>query len=484
MLQRRVLSIILCFAMFQVRLAVAGPLDFTVQSNNQNGITVPEFGGQVGLIDKQKEQQLGEKVLLQVRAELPILDDPWLEDQMMGLFGRIYQQTGLGKPLALVLIRDQQVNAFAVPGGVFAINSGTIQSAKNLDEIAAVMAHETAHVSQRHFSRSQDAFKNQAWLNIAALLAGIAVSSKSPEAGAAVMMGGQAALLDKQLAYSRNQEREADRVGMQYLSVAGYNPEAMADFFETMQRSRSQVSVLPDFWLTHPLTSERMSEARLRARQFVYSPQQNGTQNNLFDYIRWRSLVRSGATDVAHLKTAAERNPAAALAWVSYHIDQAQYDDAYRILSLLNNTPKDLTALTWADYYLAIKQPDKALPYVQPLAAVLPENRALQLKLADVLIAQKRNQDANQLLKALSLQYPRDAKVWQRLMQAEQGKPSPLQTVNVLRYRAETQFWSGDIEHAILSLLQAQRLKPQSDMIRQHIESRLSAMQRTYQFRL
>ena len=104
------------------------------------------------------------------------------------------------------------------------------------------MAHEIAHVSQRHFSRSEEAFKGQTLLSLAGLLAGVALAAQAGgDAGAAVMLGTQAAL-DKQLTYSRNQEREADRIGMQYMYAAGYNPQSMADYFETMHRATSRVS--------------------------------------------------------------------------------------------------------------------------------------------------------------------------------------------------------------------------------------------------
>src|SRR5699024_12138491 len=104
---------------------------------------------------------------------------------------------------------------------------------------------------------------------LAGLLVGALVASQADgDVGTAVMLGTQAALMDKQLNYSRNQEREADRIGMQYMYTAGYNPQSMADFFEVMYRSTSKVSFLPDFWLTQPLSTERMSEARLRANQF------------------------------------------------------------------------------------------------------------------------------------------------------------------------------------------------------------------------
>jgi predicted Zn-dependent protease len=153
------------------------------------------------------------------------------------------------------------------------------------------MAHEIAHVSQRHYSRSQEAFKGQGLLALAGILVGAAIAAQTKsDAGAAVMLGTQAALMDNQLTYSRNQEREADRIGMQYMYAAGYNPQSMADFFETMNRSTSRLSYLPDFWMTHPLTSERMSESRLRANQFpkvkskLYDPD--------FQILKWYTLLK------------------------------------------------------------------------------------------------------------------------------------------------------------------------------------------------
>lgn len=234
---------------------------------------VPEIGSGMGLIDQQKERSIGEKVYREVQRKMPVTQNPWLEDQLINTFSHLLSQTQLGQPIGLLIINDPQINAFAVPGGLFALNTGLINSARNMDEVAGVMAHEIAHVSQRHYSRSQEAFKGQGLLALAGVVVGALVASQADgDAGAAVMMGSQAALMDQQLTYSRNQEREADRIGMQYMYSAGYNPQSMADFFEVMHRTTSRVSFLPDFWFTHPLTSERMSEARLRANQLPPVP--------------------------------------------------------------------------------------------------------------------------------------------------------------------------------------------------------------------
>ncbi|MFS1587702.1 M48 family metalloprotease, partial [Acinetobacter radioresistens] len=196
-------------------------------------VEVPDIGGGVGLIDQQQERFIGEKVYREVHKQMPVMQNPWLEDQLYSIFTRILSQTQAGQPIGLVVIKDSQINAFAVPGGLFAINTGMVTSARNIDEVAGVMAHEIAHVTQRHYSRSKEAFKGQGLLALAGVLVGATIASQADgEAGTAVMLGTQAALMDKQLTYSRNQEREADRIGMQYMYSAGYNPQGMADFFE------------------------------------------------------------------------------------------------------------------------------------------------------------------------------------------------------------------------------------------------------------
>lgn len=133
---------------------------------------MPDIGSGVGLIDQQKEKLVGEKVFREVHRQMPTLQDAWLEDQLLQVFSGILSQTELGQPIGLVIIKDPQINAFAVPGGLFALNTGLISSAKNLDEVAGVMAHEIAHVSQRHYSRSQEAFKGQSLLALAGILVG------------------------------------------------------------------------------------------------------------------------------------------------------------------------------------------------------------------------------------------------------------------------------------------------------------------------
>ena len=449
-------------------------------TQNMGQTEVPDIGSGIGLLDQQKEKLIGEKVYREVHRQMPTIQDAWLEDQFLQVFSGILSQTQLGQPIGLVIIKDPQINAFAVPGGLFALNTGLITSAKNLDEIAGVMAHEIAHVAQRHYSRSQEAFKGQGLLALAGIIVGAAIASQSDsDVGSAVMLGTQAALMDKQLSYSRNQEREADRIGMQFMYAAGYNPQSMADYFETMHRATSRVSFLPDFWLTHPLTTERMSEARLRANQL---PQVRSKIYDLdFDILKWYTQVVSNqATEIQLQALANQKNIAGLLALSKFYLMQGDYTQAQSNLDLVKIKLKShiLIPLIQTDIYLGQNKFDQAYDSISSLQKTMPENRALSYKLVEVLIRQGKIDQAQTLVQRFIRKNQRDIQGWQLLQQATNlDKSSPLQAVNVLCYRAEAEYWSGYEENAIKSMLHAQRLAKGNLAMSAKIDSRLKQMQ-------
>ena len=448
---------------------------------------VPEIGSGVGLIDQQKEKMIGEKVFREVQKQMPVLQNPWLEDQLFNVFSHILSQTQLGQPIGLVIINDAQINAFAVPGGLFAINTGLVNSARNMDELAGVMAHEVAHVSQRHYSRSNEAFKGQGLLTLAGLLVGALVASQADsDVGTAVMLGSQAALIDKQLNYSRNQEREADRIGMQYMYAAGYSPQSMADFFEVMHRATSRISFLPDFWFTHPLTTERMSEARLRANQLPKVKSNLYDEN--FEILKWYSMVISHQATEQQLKILAERGSfAGQLALSSFYLQQGDYVLAQQILDQAKAKQRlnNLMLLIQTDIYLGQNKTEEAYTAIQSAVRIMPENRALSLKLTEVFIRQNKAAQANALIQRFNQKNPRDIYAW-RLMQqvANLDRQSSFRAVNVLRYRAEVEYWSGWEENAIKSLLHAQRLTKNNELLSAKIKIRLNEMQQERQLKI
>lgn len=447
---------------------------------NSTQFDIPSIGAGVGLIDQQKEKMIGEKVYRQVQSQMPVLNNVWLEDQFLQIFTHILSQTQLGRPIGLVIINDPQINAFAVPGGLFAINSGLITSSRNLDEVAGVMAHEIAHVSQRHYSRSKEAFKGQGLLALAGIIVGAAIASQADgDVGSAVMFGTQAAIVDRQLSYSRDQEREADRIGMQFMYGSGYNPQSMADFFETMNRATSRVSFLPDFWLTHPLTTQRMSEARLRANQFPSIPYSNTQQQ--FDIIKWYTAVISNQVSENQLNSVAQgKNFAGILALSAYHLGRGDYALAQENLNVAAkiNTNHNLLSLIQADIYLGQNKVEEALATILPKQKIMPENRALSFKLAEIYLMKNDFLASERILNKFIQYNTRDISAWNLLQRAANlDKDNPLRTVNVLRYRAEAEYWKGSEERAIKSLLHAQRLAKNNNIMSAKIDNRLKIMQ-------
>lgn len=477
------------------RLFLAGSLGLLTAFTSTHGVNfttspqfnVPEIGAGVGLIDQQKERMIGEKVYREVQRQMPVAQNPWLEDQLFSVFSHLLSQTQMGQPIALLIINDPQINAFAVPGGLFALNTGLVTSARNMDEVAGVMAHEIAHVTQRHYSRSQEAFKGQGLLALAGVLVGALVASQADgDAGAAVMMGSQAALMDKQLTYSRNQEREADRIGMQYMYTAGYNPQSMADFFEVMHRATSRVSFLPDFWFTHPLTTERMSEARLRANQLPRV--KSSLRDEEFDILKQYTLVVSNQATEQQLQVLASRNNfAAQLALAAFYTRQGDYALAQQTLDQAKNHRRlhHLISLIQTDIYLGQNKLSEAYKVISSPARIMPENRALNYKLAEVLIRQNQPAEAQALVQKFLNRNERDLSAWRLMQQAANiDRSSPLRTVNVLRYRAELQYWSGWEEEAIKSLLHAQRLAKDNQAMTAKLKTRTTEMQRERQLKI
>lgn len=477
------------------RLFLAGSLGLLTAFTSTHGanfttspqFNVPEIGAGVGLIDQQKERMIGEKVYREVQRQMPVAQNPWLEDQLFSVFSHLLSQTQMGQPIGLLIINDPQINAFAVPGGLFALNTGLVTSARNMDEVAGVMAHEIAHVTQRHYSRSQEAFKGQGLLALAGVLVGALVASQADgDAGAAVMMGSQAALMDKQLTYSRNQEREADRIGMQYMYTAGYNPQSMADFFEVMHRATSRVSFLPDFWFTHPLTTERMSEARLRANQLPRV--KSSLRDEEFDILKQYTLVVSNQATEQQLQVLASRNNfAAQLALAAFYTRQGDYALAQETLDQAKNHRRlhHLISLIQTDIYLGQNKLSEAYKVISSPARIMPENRALNYKLAEVLIRQNQPAEAQALVQKFLNRNERDLSAWRLMQQAANiDRSSPLRTVNVLRYRAELQYWSGWEEEAIKSLLHAQRLAKDNQAMTAKLKTRTTEMQRERQLKI
>ena len=253
---------------------------------------LPDIGGAANAeLSISKEIELGQILIAEVRGHLPVSNDPELSQYIHSLGTRI-TSAGVDSnfPFTFILVQNPDVNAFALPGGIVAINTGLLTLAQQESEVASVFAHEIAHVTQRHIARNFANAKSFSVISALTLLGSIlAAAYGGGELGQAAIITTQSGLQERQLAYSRSFEQEADRIGMQFLVSANIDPQGMPLFFERLnkhtQLNRGQI---PEFLSSHPLTINRISESKTRANQYRGS----FTSNTIhFDYAKARAIA-------------------------------------------------------------------------------------------------------------------------------------------------------------------------------------------------
>jgi predicted Zn-dependent protease len=252
------------------------PLQLSAQSRSANDL--PDIGSPASsALSLDDEYRIGLQVVRQLRDEGQIIEDPEATEYLQALGSRLVAQaTGdSAQRFHFFFVREDSINAFALPGGFIGINYGLMLATRNEAQLAGVLAHEIAHVTQRHIARRVRSQGRQSVATVAAILAAILVGAATGSSDAA--MGGiamaQGAAMQQQINFTRANENEADRIGMGFLASAGFDPYGMPDFFETMGRrsslTASNRNALPEILQTHPITTNRIAESRARAAQFL-----------------------------------------------------------------------------------------------------------------------------------------------------------------------------------------------------------------------
>jgi len=235
---------------------------------------LPDIGSPAAaVLNGTDEYQLGAMVIHQLRDQNAIIEDPEITEYLNALGSRLATQAPDGAPhFQFFAVRDNAINAFALPGGFICINAGLITQTRSESELAGVMAHEMAHVTQHHIARQIRAQSQQSLTTAAAMLAAILLGTLGGGGGQAIEGGiaaAQGLAVQQQINFTRDNEAEADRVGISFLAGAGFDTRAMANFFETIGRTEGLAGTyIPAMLQDHPVTSVRIAEARARAAQF------------------------------------------------------------------------------------------------------------------------------------------------------------------------------------------------------------------------
>ena len=256
----------------------------TASAGHAADIVLPDIGGDSSqsVLSSANEKEVGERFMRELRANVGVIDDPEVVEYIEGLGYRLAAHSGeVTIPFTFFVVEHSLINAFAAPGGYIGINSGLVTATQSESELAAVLAHEIAHVTQRHLARSLE-LQSQSNLPImAGLIAAILIGTQSPQAGVGVAAAVQGGAIQALLDFTRANEQEADRVGIQTLASADLDPRAMPVFFERLQESSRYYSAPPEFLSTHPVTASRIAESRARAEQYPYRQYQDSLSYHL-----------------------------------------------------------------------------------------------------------------------------------------------------------------------------------------------------------
>ena len=450
-------------------------------------LELPDMGASADtILSRAEEAEYAKALVRQMRAYEVLNEDPLISAYFKDMGFRLASNSDRpGNAFTFVIINQDVVNAFAAPGGVIALFSGLILAADDENEVAGVLSHEIAHVTQQHLYRAIESQQAMTIPLALAMLGLILVGGGSGEAIQGALLGGQAAAVQAQINFTRQNESEADRIGIQTLSMAGYDPIGMAEFFEKMGRiSRPMGEGPPEYLRTHPVSVSRITEAKDRAQNMPKPP----PSENLDFY-----LVQT------RLRAMIEEYPDTALEWFNHRIERAdvsqseadalfygqaialqrkgQYTKARKLLeSLLARNQHIAYELQLADLDLDSGKEDAALDRLGGLYHNFSGNHAISMQYGRALL---RNQDPGQaetasvILRQQLLTHPDDPALYELYARASNTAGDKVRAKEAI---AESYYLRGNIHEAVLQLQKLTELDDLDYYERARITDRLNEL--------
>jgi len=425
------------------------------------GQELPTFGdSSSGIITMKQERKLGQQFLRSVRARAPTLDDPVLQDYLEHLTYSLASNSQLqDRRLDLVVINNATLNAFAAPGGIIGVHHGLFFYAETEHEIASILAHEIAHLSQRHFARQLQRGRKSSVVNLAGLLAGVILAATAgSDAGMAALTTTQAHTQSQYLKYSREREAEADRVGILTLVESDMDPRAMAYMFERLQRASrySTGNRIPEFLRTHPVNKSRIADSYNQTRHY---PKRTFPLALDYQMMRVRARVitsQNMPAEIEQLRASLDTDNKVMRTAYKYGLALAltrdlNFDDARTLLRRLREEhPLNIPfMIAEADTYEMAQQADRAVELLEEALEVNTSNYPLSVNLAEALIADRKPHAALDVLIPITIERPNDEYAWYLLAEAY-GLASNVPGVH--EARAEFFVLNGNFDQAIKQL--------------------------------
>ncbi|MEP7313876.1 MAG: M48 family metalloprotease, partial [Pseudomonadota bacterium] len=387
---------------------VADPLPASTPGSAYTNL--PDMGsGANAMISREDERQVGRMMMRNLRQENAVLDDPESTEYIQSIGSSIGAHAQDGETrFTFFVVRDQAVNAFAIPGGFIGVNVGMVLLTNNESELAGVLGHEIGHVVQRHIARAVQAQSRNSLTTMAAMLGAILIGavSGSPDAMPGMISMVQGVALQQQINFTRMEEAEADRVGIGYIAAAGYDPNAVATLWTQMSLNQGPASYydIPDMLKTHPVNSLRIAEGRSRAAQFPRKPPRIDPPSYALIRERLRVIATDRTADQRPYYAAMKANGTDTLAtrYGAALADMAAGDAAQAVKSLRElvaaNTGVTILHTALGQAQIAAGDQDGALATFARANALYPRNIPITVRYAEALLGASKAAQAHQLL--------------------------------------------------------------------------------------
>lgn len=449
---------------------------------------LPSIGnGSSSMISIDQERKLGQAWLRTLRGSVKLFDHPIVEEYIRHTIYTLAPYSNVeDRNFSIVVIDSPALNAFAVPGSIIGVNAGLFLHAVSEHEFASVLAHELSHLGQRHYARQLEMQKKDAPLTLAGMLASIVIGATAgSDAGMAALATTQAISVDKQLSFSRQNEQEADRLGIEVLARSGYDPQAMPILFERMFRlNRMQGEKVPEYLSTHPLSESRITDTRNRATQFPRKPFRESLEYHICKHIVYAEYAENENRAVTQFESILKHGN-------SIQIDAAKFGLAYAYLKtapqkslalleeLLKTYPTQISiGITHAQTLARVSNAAKGIAELEKMLARNPGNYPVSSTLADLYMDANRIQEAEKMLKLLTQKYPDNSRLWYKLAELH-GLAGNI--VDLHMARAEYFTLVNNLDDAIEQLQVAATKSKHQSLIQARIHRRIQELEQIKQ---
>jgi len=465
---------------------IAGPAYAVPQDGNSGDISsidnLPDMGTSAGgTLSINQELEMGDFYVRQLRASTPLINDPLLNQYINQLGQRLVANAhSVRFPFHFFLVNNDELNAFAFFGGNVVLHSSLFRYTDNESQLASVMAHEISHVTQRHLARAMEDQQRSAPLTWVGALGSILLAMASPQVGMAALTGTLAGTQQGIISFTRSNEQEADRIGLQVLQRSGFDPEAMPAFLQKLADQSRYSSKPPEMLLTHPLPDSRLADARNRANQMPRKIVQS-SQDFLFAKVRMLGMYGSEShplTDdyLQRLDNGNVRDKLAAKYGRAILFYKAKnYDRARAILEpMLSTDPKNVWYLDLlTDIDIDQKKIPQAIARLEKVNAAQSKEPVLQLNLANAYVEGNRPADATRILYRYTYANPNDGNGWDLLAQACAAQGLRAQE---LAARAESLALMGQLDQSIKLLSNASALSTLGSLDQARYDARIDQL--------